>query len=53
MPVAAALIIPTLADRLAFRTPTDEVDRDAHAEGQGGVQRVEQRGEGAALPFTF
>ncbi len=41
MPVAAAPIIPALADRAALRAPAGEADRDAHSGGRGG-------GEGAA-----
>ena len=35
MPVTAAPVIPTLADRLAFATTTGEPDRDPHPGGQG------------------
>ena len=39
MAVAAAPVIPALADRAAFRAAAGEADRDAHARGEGSVQR--------------
>src|SRR3546814_16504918 len=43
MAVRAQAIIPALADRLGLRASAGEADRLAHAVGQGGVQRLEQR----------
>src|SRR3546814_4060618 len=43
MAVRAQAIIPALADRLGLRASAGEADRHAHAVGQGGVQRLEQR----------
>src|SRR3546814_19339124 len=43
MPVRAKSVVPALADRLALRASAGEADRHAHAVGQGGVQRLEQR----------
>ena len=50
MPVRAAPIVPALADRLALRAPAGEADRDAHARGQGGIQRLEQWGHARCHP---
>src|SRR3546814_9839160 len=44
MSVRAQAVVPALADRLALRASAGEADRHAHAVGQGGVQRLEQRG---------
>ena len=50
MAVAAAPVIPTLADRPTPGPPARKADRHADAGGQGGIQRVEQRGHADRHP---
>ena len=50
MPVRTQSVIPALADRLALASGAGETDRDADAVGQGGMQRVEQRGHADRHP---
>lgn len=52
MAVAAASVIPTLADRLTLGSPAGEADRHAHAGGKGGVQRLDSGAMPTATRFN-